>query len=574
LLEQEKEKNRNLDLLVLSKEDSYRILLFSLLAGVLIYGFFAMRMDFHEYNFAIPDSLDMLSYHFWIFLSLLYILLLVFFFKARKEFIGALTISAAYIFVAFPLSQWPNVMGFDQFLHASTAKLVGSPESSSNQINDIYLNYPIAAIIQSAFAKLAGLDYVLVATILAGLIRAASIAGVYFVAAKVLDKKIAGLAVLLFLVSNFRFNEYYQYAPQTIAFFLFTVLLYAYLRMNRSRPFLLLVLLSYGIMAATHVYASFFALATFGSLFVIERIFRRKITPTATVTAVLLVFMLNFWIFWQLYPGLPGLDARSSELIDISKLANIFQEATTIGRSAYSQVLLGYQFAIQAFLVACSAVAIIIARNQIPSLLIALLVALIFLVFQLIVTSNPPELITLDKALYFGVLPASLLTIYLLNRFFFEHSRWMITISGFGLIIMMLIPLAFFASSEYSYMNSVKIWEIHASAFAVRHLGEGYQEKTGMMDSISSKIFTYYSYDVAKAKPFEKGDFIHRNQADPQELLPNEDIIMTSQRLKVDWYYNQGTPPEKWNRFEQLLQSNAYNRIYDNYFTRIYTKVQ
>ena len=271
--------------LYLVREDCYKcriFLLYSLLISLLIFGSIALKMDFQRYSLTVPDSLYMLSSKFWIFLSFMYSLLLLFFFKARDQFFNALVITTVYIFIIFPFVQWPNVMGFDQFLHASTAKLVenGLLADRSTEINDIYLDYPITSIIQSTFKAVTGIDYIFGATVLALFIKAFTVLTLYVMSSRIFNKKISYLVVLLFLISDFRFNQYYQFAPQAVAFSLFIFLLYAYLKSDRNRSFLMILLLSYGLIVLAHPYTSFFALATLSSIFLIEKTFAKKTPPT------------------------------------------------------------------------------------------------------------------------------------------------------------------------------------------------------------------------------------------------------------------------------------------------------
>src|SRR5437867_4920038 len=122
-----------------------RLVMFSLMIAIFIYGFAAMHMDFQQYNFKVPDSLQMLSAKFWIFIALSNALLAAFYVKLRQDFLKAYVVTAAYIFIAFPLAQWPAVMGFDQFLHASTAKLIagGLQSDDASNVQDVYLVYPV-----------------------------------------------------------------------------------------------------------------------------------------------------------------------------------------------------------------------------------------------------------------------------------------------------------------------------------------------------------------------------------------------------------------------------------------------
>ena len=103
-------------------------------------------------------------------------------------------------------------------------------------------------------------------------------------------------------------------------------------------------------------------------------------------------------------------------LTDVSKLQDIFEEAKTVGRAVYSSILLNYQIALQISLTIASICGIIIARNRIPRILIALLVGFMILIIQLIITSRPPQLIALDKLFYFGTLPAAFLALYPITK--------------------------------------------------------------------------------------------------------------------------------------------------------------
>jgi hypothetical protein len=552
-------------------------LLYSLLISLLIFGSIALKMDFQKYSFTVPDSFYMLSPKFWIFLTFMYSLLLVFFFKARDQFFNALVITTAYIFIIFPFVQWPNVMGFDQFLHTSTARLVenGLLADRSTEINDVYLDYPITSILQSTFKVVTGFDYIFGATVLAFFIKAFTVLILYVMSARIFGKKLSYLVVLLFLISDFRFNQYYQFAPQAVAFSLFILLLYAYMKSDRNRSFLILMLLSYGLIVLAHPYTSFFALATLSSIFLIEKVFPKKTRPTLSST--ILIFVIILWVFWQLYPALPSFNARSSYaftmLTDVSKLQDIFEEAKTVGRAVYSSILLNYQIGLQISLTIASIYGIIIARNHIPKILLALLVGFVILIFQLIITSRPPQLIALDKLFYFGTLPAAFLAFYSITKM--SRTRILHTfVPVFAVVISALIPMSFFASNQFTYMDSIKTWEMESTSFAATHIPKAF-EKKGTMDSVTSKVYTYYSYDVEKTKPpFGLAYYSQRNLDDPNDLNINADVVFLTFRQKVDWYYNQGTTPGNWDNLESSsYQDNpSYNKFYDDYYTSIYVK--
>ena len=507
----------------------------------------------------------------------MYSLLLLFFFKARDQFFNALVITTAYIFIIFPFVQWPNVMGFDQFLHASTAKLVenGLLADRSTEINDIYLDYPITSIIQSTFKDVTGIDYIFGATVLALFIKAFTVLTLYVMSSRVFNKKISYLVVLLFLISDFRFNQYYQFAPQAVAFSLFIFLLYAYLKSDRNRSFLMILLLSYGLIVLAHPYTSFFALATLSSIFLIEKTFAKKTPPT--ISSTILIFVITLWVFWQLYPALPSFNARSSYVLtmltDVSKLQDIFEESKTLGRAVYSPILLNYQIALQLSLTIASISGIIIARNHIPIIPIALLVGFMILIIQLIITSRPPQLIALDKVFYFGTLPVALLALYTITKISRTHILHTF-VPVLGIIILALIPMSFFASSQFTYMDSIKTWEMESASFAATHIPKTF-EKKGTMDSVTSKVYTYYSYDVEKTKrPFGLAYYSQRNLDDPKYLNINADVVFLSFRQKIDWYYNQRTPLSDWDNLERsAYQDNpTYNKFYDDYYTHIYVK--
>jgi hypothetical protein len=542
-----------------------------------VYGFTAMHMDFQNFNFKVPDSLTLLSAKFWVFLASSFIVLGLFFAVKREDFLKASIIVAAYIFIIFPLAQWPNIMGTDQFLHTGTAKLIGSGLSGQevNYVNDVYLDYPVTATLQFLLKTLTGLDYVLEATILAASIKGVTVFLTYLVCSRVLDKKSSLLIVMLFLVADFRFNDYYQFAPQSLAFALFLLMIYSYVRSAYDRKFGVVMIATYVTMVMTHPYTSFFAMASLASLFGIRKVFRVRTQKLPEIKGALALFAVAFWIFWQIYPAVGGFSERSASTIDllsnISRLQSMFDEARTAGRSAFDPILLDYQFAILAFTIVGGATGAFLTRKHVPRVFVALLFGMLILTVQLVYTSDPPRIITLDKVMYFGILPASILTVYLLTHLFRRVSFFHVI---FGAALIAMVPLSFFTANQYTYMNSIKNWEVDSVTFAVNHT-EINTVKTAMMDTVTSKIYEYYSYDNGIFKPFIKGYYIHRN-VDAPEYVTNvqPDFVLMSMREKVDWYYNQGIAPQTWDSIEEssFIDSGKYNRIYDNSYSHEYLR--
>jgi hypothetical protein len=542
-----------------------------------------LKLNFQAFNYKVPDSFYMLPHIFWI--SLFVIVASLFFYTCpRKNDLSLIIAVSAVVFIIFPLAQWPTVMGWDYYLNTYIAKLINmgaNPEVSTYLVYGS--EYPGAFILLNSFKDIIGTSYLESAIILSTLLKMLTLMLVYLVSKDLLGHKPACHVLLLFILGNFRFEDYFQYSPQALALPLFLSLLYLYLKLEsrERRTYLLAMTLLILSIVISHPFTSVLVITTFIGIHMIHKIFKNAGTH---VSILLLLLILTIWSTWQIYVSINISGSMLQHVGDLLRgnlrLNDLISAVLTIGRGIHNEALLLYRQVFQTFIVLGGVVGSILGvKNRKTNFLVGVFIGAIVFAFILVVLSEPPRRIWLDRALLLGALAPTVLTVYGLPRMHVLFPK-RLKIKRLKIILpciyIALIAPSFFASQQYTYMSAIKPWELAAPRFVSMHNGEHLGIAS---DGITLLLFRYFDIDNASSLSLvrERGYSLSRFSTKTIELYLEKrfltsDLIVRSYRQTVDWYYIQGVDPESWENLDKtlFLLSPQHNRIYDNDYAQVY----
>jgi hypothetical protein len=529
-----------------------------------------MRLDFERYSFAVPDLLYMLSSAFWPFLMILLILLTVFTFVTRN--FSLIPIVSAFLFIAFPLIQWPTIFGWDQFLHTTIARSLIDPKGMDSWYTIYGTEYPGSFSLLNSVTIVTGLNYIVSAILLSVIVKVLTLTLVYVISKDILGNKLAQISLALFILANFRLADYFQFSPQALAFpFFFLVISVCLKPMSRSR-FAAITLLMFAV-TVTHPFTSVLMITTFLGIYIVQ-LFRHK--EQHYISILSFVMGIAIWLSWQLYAAtgiseqeLTGLWSFLAKDFSVNYLIHAI---LTFGRGVSNVILLRYKQMLLAFIAIGTLIGLVsgFKERKVRFLTGILLGAILFSVV-LTVLSEPPYRIWLDRALLMGLLAPIVLTIYGFQAFSVSRKRIAKTLPY---MCIMLIAFSFLANLQYTYMFSVKQWEMDASKFLFASPGPNLDVSS---DGITILLVRNLNIDL-QANRTLSGYGLSRFATDPSQLhsakgFLTSRLILRSFRQKVDWYYVQGTAPTDWDVLDRdLLLSNPYrHKIYDNSLAQIYS---
>jgi len=528
-----------------------------------------MRLNLEAFRFVVPDSFYMLSNLFWPFIILLLISLL--FLAYRERNLSFVPIVAAFLLVAFPLFQHPTIFGWDQYLHTSIAIDVTREGIATSAYTTYGLEYPGSFALINSIKSITGIEYLYSVIILSVVAKILTLALIYILGKDLLKCKLAYIALSLFILGNFRFIDYFQFSPQALAFPLFLLLLCLHLRRGSRNELVAMLLPAFSIII-THIFTSVLMVVTLLGMYVVQR-FSRHVKSGQLLS--LFVLSLIVWLSWQVYVAVSISKEGLMHFANISKegllTTNLVSAVLTFGRGVHNEILLRYKQLFLSFIAIGTVIGSVFGfKEKKAQPFIGVLLGAILFSFALTILSEPPSRIWLDRAILVGFVAPIILTTYGLTVFF-RGRKYLLKFLSFTCI--MLIPLSFFASYQYTYMSAVKEWEMTPSNMLFAHTGGNLDVSS---DSITLILLRYLSSSGSRNYTFT-GYTLNRFITDPTRLYEEKDFlnssfILRSYRQKVDWFYVQGIEPSSWDKLDNMLLSNLYrNRMYDSDYIQIYS---
>jgi len=546
-------------------------LLYILITVILLLGPLWLTLDFKRVKLVPPDSFYMLPDPFW---PIVIILLgLLFYFVYRGD-VSLVPLIAAYLILIFPYIQWPIIFGWDQYLHTAIANDAAMGNVAKSAYTIYGLSYPGSYILMNTVRYIIGMDYLYVATILSLIVRIASLIMIYILIRILFNDKLTYVAFSLFLLSNYRFADYFQFSPQAHALPMFLLSLCLCLKPISRNGLAVVVLLVFSIVI-THIFTSILMLTTFLGLYFVSGFFQSiKRRQLLFLSALGLIT----WFSWHTHVAVNIIEQGSIHLhnafTDVTEIYSLITElvssASTFGRNIYNEILLRYRQGFLLFIVASALIGSIFGfKEHKVRLFIGVLFGTMLFSFALIILSEPPSRIWLDRVVLLGLVTPVILATYCLARLFKKKEHFVKILSY---VCILLIPLSFFADFQTVYLYAVKDWEKAPSAILFTYPNRNLDITS---DSISL-IFLRYLSSILNRDYIFTGYVLNRFLDNPASLyevkqLLSSSLILRSYRQKVDWFYNQGIETSSWDRLDNVFSTNFnFTKIYDNDYAQIY----
>ncbi len=550
-------------------------LLIGLIACILLSSPFWMRLDFAKFSFSVPDSFEMLPLVFWPFSVILILSLLVLTYLT-SDFRYVLVV-AGFVFIFFPLLQWPSVFGWDQYLHTYIANQFVNPSAVFSGYSEYGVEYPGSFVVLATFRSITGLDFITAAVFLAVFVKVSSLALFLNVSKHFLGIKYACIASVLFVLCNFRFVDYFQFSPQALALPLFLSVISLFIKPMSRILFVALVFLTSSVVV-THIFTSVFLLMTFLSIFVVRRLSPQG-ERSLNVETRLLITILVVWLSWQIFSANSVVKEGLGQFLNVAGEGLSFNKllgaVLTFGRGATNTILVRYR---QILLVSVLFGAFVTtglwlrkAGKAILSLPIAMLFGTAIFGIVLTILSQPPSRIWLDRVILLGMLAPVILSVYGLSNLCRKQpiARFVIPIA----LVALILP-SFFADYQYVYMSTIKNWELSPLSFVSTRYGKNF---TITSDGITLILLRNIDLRIRTDRGFS-GYTLNRFTFDPEnatgERILAPSMTLRSFRQEVDWYYNQEISPATWNHFDNRLLRSDPTRlvVYDSLYEQIYVR--
>lgn len=303
---------------MLNKKDFATIGLF---VSLVFYPLF-FRLDFSKSNYGFFDITRMVPNYTWVYLLILCLLLSINIWFRNGVNLMHVIVASLLVYGLFSISQYPMITSGDVYYHGrGTLQVI---QSGNVLVKDYYPRYwPGAFIIWGSLSIVTGLDVVTTNIILMLIITLISSVMLYLLGKEILSQKWAGLAAIVYLVTNayaFHLMGRDHFAPQSLGFTQYLLTLYLFIRIWRKkelhrRTFCALVLILIPSVVLSHLYTSLFLLGLlFGVTILRARAFekiRRIFLPKdlnevrwKTRIAHFQIFALVWSIAWLVFnPG-------------------------------------------------------------------------------------------------------------------------------------------------------------------------------------------------------------------------------------------------------------------------------
>jgi hypothetical protein len=329
-----------------------------LLGAILVAGMLAsplwLRLNFQNFQFGVPDSLSMLPVLFLPFSAVMIASLFILMLLTKQTRIALIV--CFFFLTIFPILQWPTIFGWDQYLHTYITSSLIRPTASLNLYTMYGPEYPSSFDLIGILNVVSGIDMMILAVFLAVLVKAVTLVFVYLISRFFLKKEFALVAAFVFLLSNFRFVDYFQYSPQALAFALFLMLIYFQIKPRawgglRSHISLGLVL-AFSVIIS-HIFTSVLMILTFFSIYFVQYLNRphdsrkEKDDLQNKVSLGFLIIITLIWISWQSFSAPEVLNQAFSQLGSIFRsglpLQSLLGRVLTFGRGASNTIILNYR---------------------------------------------------------------------------------------------------------------------------------------------------------------------------------------------------------------------------------------
>lgn len=525
------------------------------------------RMDVDRYRPQVPDIHFMMGAGaLWVLVGLALLLgawaLAV---SPRGSLAGSAAL-LAWLFLAFPLLQWPVVLGWDTYLHSSTTQLL---LRGAELGGEEYLQYPGAFYIQGMVQAVTGLGGV-ESSLLLSLLLGAFIACAVWLVARSAGLAMAALVALpLFFLVNLRLADYYHYSPQKLALAVFLCLSLLLLTdMGRVKKAVLIMLLGVAI-TMSHPFTSLLVGVAFLVIAAVQWL--RPATSSWKVSTQLVAVLMLLFLAWHLflasYYGNAYIRLVFTQVEGGIPISSLLGPLLSRGRAIDFGYLSWYRLLI---LGATAALALdemwrgrTEPRRQILS---GMLLSTGVFMAILAVLSEPPVRNYLDRPLLVGSVPLAVMAAFSIARRSGGEAgprAWSAKpVVAAALVMALLVPVYFYSTQQHVFMSMMK----ESERGAPEYVAERASPTRVASDSITLLLLTY---DLrADGKELPVYGVLSRFVSTPEgfvEQAGRSCVAIATYRQAVDWYYVQGVPMEDWAAAHDAVDAApGVDRVFDN----------
>ena len=482
---------------------------------------------------------------------------------------GSLAGSAAlllWLFLAFPLLQWPVVLGWDTFLHSSTTQAL---LQGADLGGEEYLQYPGAFYLHGSVQLVTGLGSVESSLLLSLLVGALVAFTVYVVARSGGWPALGLLAVPLFFLVNLRLADYYHYSPQKLALAGFLCLCLVLLTdMTRMKKALLILPLGIAI-TMSHPFTSLLTGVAFLVIALVQWAGRGRTTwrVSPQVVTVLILLFMAWHLFLASYYGDAYIRLVFTQVESGIPLSALLSPLLSRGRAVDFGWLSWYRLLILGATAALALSEMWRGRQE-PrrQILSGMLLSTGVFMAILAVVSEPPVRNYLDRPLLVGSVPLAVMAAFSIGRsagWTGEKRDWSAKPIVVAAVAMsLLVPVYFYSTQQHVYMSMMKESERGAPGFVATHLPEGRVTS----DTITLLMLSYDLRAQGKERPVY--GVLSRFVSDPPDFVAQAArscVAIATYRQAVDWYYVQGVEMAEWEAAHaQVAAPVGVDLVYEN----------
>lgn len=550
-----------------------------LLISLAFYPLF-FRLDFSGSNYEIFDILLMVPVYSWVYL--LFTCLLLFLSTRLQKRISFMHVIVASMLVygLYSISQYPTIINGDVFAHGgSTLRVISN--GGTQTLNYYPRWWPGAFILWANLTGITGLDVVNTGIILTIVMMVTWCALFYLLAKEILGQQWAGLATILYLVTDayvFRWMGRDHFSPQSLAFAQFLLFLYLLMSLRHKekphrRTLSALALVVVLCIVVTHGFTSLYMIFTIFGIMVFERQKKNRLDGLK-----IFLFATISWLVWWQYNA--GYTFQQAMLFlqhflgspGESKLAMTTVSVVTEPLPFIGMVLRNYYF--KPLLVIVGLLSLIVVFRDRKVKIVSLFTGnLIGVILATILTFTSPMKTAagqLSEVLMFVLLPVC----YLASRIFVKRPRYP---KIFSFIIILLIVPSFLNMFTYSseYANSTHQWEVASHQFLVEHIPTEAIIATDWLTHLGYRFFDI-GYTPGKGAIYDIDRINYTQWLNEHPTFFEGTLILRS--FKQELIYNVFMPTfeERHNFWSEvdlnLVHNQSYSKIYDNGKAQIYVE--
>lgn len=524
------------------------------------------RLDFSRFTLQSPDSLYMLSTGF-VFSLLLLGLCFMSLVRSSDRYSQVIPFVLAFLFlVLYPTNQGASVRYWDTFYHESYVETIvrtGGIPTHSGSAWQPYFEYPGAFLALSIAQEITSIPLINIGYTMSAVSNILLVAVILLLGRKAIGR-MGYLCPLLFLVVSPYMDLYAHFCPQVYVLPLYVLSLYLVFTETKDRRMLgIMSVLALGTVISSPTTMVFLIASIWGVSIVFQFLGDRN-RSTPRFFAILLVVIWGVYLIWYAYQNFGDMIQWSAGIFahETGSLRETFIGNTNVEGFVQELIVAYTKLAPIATLTLGFASALTHWRDRKIQMLSVIAVA-----------SMTPAI----AGFFFGrveiyvLIPLCIMGPYIIRSW--RRSRTTV----FGVAVVALIVVSFFAFHTWEYVRFIHPWEQESAEFVVQFSSGssiGTDRYTLMVldyyRSATSREWLAYGilfYDNVGQKSL---NFTQTLQENP--FLFDGQVIVRSYRqdLLTNYYYKSLDLKYNWGLVDHNLETADHNLVYSNGFTSVY----